>query len=308
MTAILFTLWHGSLAGVPAELLTGLLLGYVAFAFDSVYAAITYHTVYNTALVLVNVYAAAAPVTAEEEALLAASTFEAVGGWPGVLALAFYTALLIWAMRGFLRVAEHRRRMRGIRAVPAGRGNAAGRGKAGAGRGRADHGRHLRAGHRCAALGRRGMNAVVLCVGRLKEPWQRAGVEEYLKRLSRYGKYSVEQVDDAPDSLGARALEKRGRGAFEAHSSRRPRGGAVRGGRGPDSPGLAQCLRRWAALGSRTVLVIGGSNGLSAAVLARADEKVSFSRLTFPHGLMRVILLEQLYRAERILAGEPYHK
>ena len=69
---------------------------------------------------LVNVYAAAAPVTAEEEALLAASTFEAVGGWPGVLALAFYTALLIWAMRGFLRVTEHSRRMHGIRAVPPG--------------------------------------------------------------------------------------------------------------------------------------------------------------------------------------------
>ena len=67
-------------------------------------------------------------------------------------------------------------------------------------------------------------------------------------------------------------------------------------------------MRRWAALGARTVLVIGGSNGLSAAVLARADETVSFSRLTFPHGLMRVILLEQLYRGERILAGEPYHK
>ena len=121
MTAILFTLWHGSLAGMPAELLTGLLLGYVAFAFDSVYAAITYHTVYNTALVLINVYAAAAPVTAEEEALLAASTFEAAGGWPGVFALVFYTALLIWAMRGFLRVVEHRRRMRGIRALPAGK-------------------------------------------------------------------------------------------------------------------------------------------------------------------------------------------
>ena len=120
------------------------------------------------------------------------------------------------------------------------------------------------------------MNAVVLCVGRLKEPWQRAGVEEYLKRLSRYGKYSVEQVDDAPDSLGVRALEKEG----EALLKRIRPGDHVVAlcveAEAPDSPGLAQCLRRWAALGSRTVLVIGGSNGLSAAVLARADEKVSF--------------------------------
>ena len=122
------------------------------------------------------------------------------------------------------------------------------------------------------------MNAVVLCVGRLKEPWQRAGVEEYLKRLSRYGKYSVEQVDDAPDSLGARALEKEG----EALLKRIRPGDHVVAlcveAEAPDSPGLAQCLRRWAALGSRTVLVIGGSNGLSAAVLARADEKA----LLFP--------------------------
>ena len=148
------------------------------------------------------------------------------------------------------------------------------------------------------------MNAVVLCVGRLKEPWQRAGVEEYLKRLSRYGKYSVEQVDE----LRIEELEKEGDALLKRI---RPGDHVVAlcvEAEAPDSPGLAQCLRRWAALGSRTVLVIGGSNGLSAAVLARADEKLSFSRLTFPHGLMRVILLEQLYRAERILAGEPYHK
>ena len=152
------------------------------------------------------------------------------------------------------------------------------------------------------------MNAVVLCVGRLREPWQRAGVEEYLKRLSRYGKYAVEQVDDAPDSLGARALEKEGEAILRRLRPGDPVVALCVEAEAPDSPGLARCLRRWAALGSRTVLVIGGSNGLSAAVLARADEKLSFSRLTFPHGLMRVILLEQLYRAERILAGEPYHK
>lgn len=120
LTAILFTLWHGSLAGMPAELFTGLMLGYVAFAFDSVYAAIAYHTVHNAALVLINVYAAGAEVSAAEEALLAQGTFAALGGWPGVLSLLFYVALLLWAMRGFLRVVEHSRRMRGVRAVAAG--------------------------------------------------------------------------------------------------------------------------------------------------------------------------------------------
>ena len=152
------------------------------------------------------------------------------------------------------------------------------------------------------------MNALILCVGRLKEPWQRAGVEEYLKRLSRYGKYAVEQVDDAPDSLGRRAVEREG----EALLRRIRPGDHVVAlcveARAPDSPGLAALVDDWERRGARTVLVIGGSNGLSEAVLARADERLSFSNLTFPHGLMRVILLEQLYRAERIRAGEPYHK
>ena len=76
----------------------------------------------------------------------------------------------------------------------------------------------------------------------------------------------------------------------------------------PDSVALSGKLEAWSRDGRRLVLVIGGSLGLSEAVLARADERLSFSNLTFPHGLMRVILLEQLYRAERIRTGERYHK
>ena len=152
------------------------------------------------------------------------------------------------------------------------------------------------------------MNAVVLCVGRLKESWQRAGVEEYLKRLSRYGKYSVEQVDDAPDSLGARAIEREG----EALLKRIRPGDHVVAlcveAPAPDSPGLANSMRRWAALGARTVLVIGGSLGLHECVLKRAQFRLSFSAMTFPHQLCRVILLEQVYRGYRILRNQPYHK
>ena len=156
------------------------------------------------------------------------------------------------------------------------------------------------------------MNAVILCVGALKEAWQRDGCREYLKRLSRYGKYVVEQIDDAPDgrseALLRQAVEREGEAL-----RRRVRPGdwvvclCVKAG-APDSEGLAARLGNWAMTGRRLVLVIGGSNGLSDAVLRRADETVSFSNLTFPHGLMRVILLEQLYRAEKILAGEKYHK
>ena len=76
----------------------------------------------------------------------------------------------------------------------------------------------------------------------------------------------------------------------------------------PDSVGLAEKMAQWQMGGRRVAFVIGGSLGLGEAVLARANERLSFSRLTFPHPLMRVILLEQLYRGERINAGERYHK
>ena len=158
------------------------------------------------------------------------------------------------------------------------------------------------------------MNATILCVGKLKEKWQQAGCEEYLKRLSRYGKYEIIQVDDErepdrPSEAQLTQIKEREGAALMRHIRPTDRVIAlciVAGA--PDSVALSKKLTGWSGDGRRNVFVIGGSNGLSDAVLARADEKLSFSNLTFPHGLMRVILLEQLYRAERIRTGEPYHK
>ena len=158
------------------------------------------------------------------------------------------------------------------------------------------------------------MNAAIYCVGKLKENWQREGCAEYLKRLSRYGKYEIVQVDDLrePDNASPAQIRQIVDKEGQALLSRiRPNDRVVAlciQAKAPDSLGLAAQVKKWSAGGQRVAFVIGGSNGLSDAVLARADERLSFSNLTFPHGLMRVILLEQLYRAERICAGEKYHK
>lgn len=158
------------------------------------------------------------------------------------------------------------------------------------------------------------MNATILCVGKLKEKWQREGCDEYLKRLSRYGKYEVVQVDDErepehPSPAQIEQIKEREGAALLRHVKPADRVIALCiVAEAPDSVALSRKLAAWSGDGRRNVFVIGGSNGLSSAVLARADAKLSFSNLTFPHGLMRVILLEQLYRAERIRTGEPYHK
>jgi len=158
------------------------------------------------------------------------------------------------------------------------------------------------------------MNAVILCVGKLKEKWQADGCSEYLKRLSRYGKYEVVAVDDlrepenASPALIRQIMEKEGKALL---ARIRPTDRVIamcNKAKAPDSMGLSELMQQWSMDGRRNVFIIGGSNGLSDEVIARADAKLSFSNLTFPHGLMRVILLEQLYRAERIRTGEKYHK
>ena len=158
------------------------------------------------------------------------------------------------------------------------------------------------------------MNGTILCVGKLKEKWQQQGCDEYLKRLSRYGKYEIVAVDDVKDpdrpdeALIRRNMDWEGQALLKhIRPTDRVICLCIRA-EAPDSVALSEKLSAWSGDGRRSVFVIGGSNGLSDAVLARADARLSFSNLTFPHGLMRVILLEQLYRAERIRTGEPYHK
>lgn len=158
------------------------------------------------------------------------------------------------------------------------------------------------------------VNACILCVGKLKEKWQQEGCAEYLKRLSRYGRYEIVQIDDLrePDNASPaqirQIIDREGKNLL---ARIRPNDRVIAlciQAKAPDSVGLSKLMQDWSVDGRRNVFVIGGSNGLSDELLERADARLSFSNLTFPHGLMRVILLEQLYRAERIRTGERYHK
>ena len=158
------------------------------------------------------------------------------------------------------------------------------------------------------------MSTVILCVGKMKEKPHREMADEYLKRLSRFGKFEEIEVPDLPENTGSSALEEQVKAREgEALLSRIRTGDRVIAltipGKKTDSLGLARHLQELRVSGvSRIVFVIGGSLGLGNNLLARADEEMSMSPMTFPHQLARVMLLEQLYRAEKIIAGERYHK
>ena len=158
------------------------------------------------------------------------------------------------------------------------------------------------------------MSTIVLSVGKLKEKPYREMADEYLKRLSRFGKYEEIELPDLPEGGGSAALEEQVKTKEgEAILSRIKPGDHVIAltipGKQTDSPALAKHLQELRANGAgRIVFVIGGSLGLGKNVLERADEEMSMSKMTFPHQLARVMLLEQLYRSEMILSGGRYHK
>lgn len=159
------------------------------------------------------------------------------------------------------------------------------------------------------------MSVAVLGVGRLRERFYREAADEYIKRLGRYLSLEEVEIPDRPEprrpseALEKRVVEEEGAGLL---ARIRPGDYVIAlciEGRACGSEHFAQKLEAHKLDGtSRVVFVIGGSLGLSRAVRERAQERFSFSPMTFPHQLARVMLLEQLYRACKLNAGERYHK
>ena len=159
------------------------------------------------------------------------------------------------------------------------------------------------------------MKITVVCVGKIKEKYFTDAIAEYSKRLSKYCKLEIKEVQDekTPDGIGEAAEEQIRKTEGERILKTIPDGAyvillAIRG-KQLTSPELSEEIERLNVRGvNHIVFVIGGSLGTSAEVYSRADLELSFSKMTFPHQLMRVVLLEQIYRAFRILRNEPYHK
>ncbi|MFU0789741.1 MAG: 23S rRNA (pseudouridine(1915)-N(3))-methyltransferase RlmH [Virgibacillus proomii] len=159
------------------------------------------------------------------------------------------------------------------------------------------------------------MKITIVSVGKLKEKYLKQGIQEYLKRLSTYAKVKIIEVADekAPENLSEAQMlvvkQKEGeRILSNIHSDTYVITLEITG-KILSSEQFASKLDELATYGkSKIAFVIGGSLGISADVQKRSDLALSFSKMTFPHQVMRFILLEQVYRAFRINRGEPYHK
>jgi 23S rRNA (pseudouridine1915-N3)-methyltransferase len=159
------------------------------------------------------------------------------------------------------------------------------------------------------------VNISIVSVGKLKEKYLKLGIDEFTKRLTVYAKIELVEVPDekAPEQLSELEMEqvkqKEGEKILAKISPDTYVIALAIDGKMKSSEELADSIDKLATYGkSKIAFVIGGSLGLSKEVLQRADEKLSFSKMTFPHQMMKLILLEQVYRAFRINRGEPYHK
>lgn len=159
------------------------------------------------------------------------------------------------------------------------------------------------------------MNITFVTVGKIKEKFFRDAIAEYQKRLSKYCKLDIIEVADektperVSDIVEDQIRQKEAERILKNIKESAYCIALAIDGKKRDSVNLADHIERLGLGGkSSLVFVIGGSLGLHSSVLERADETLSFSDMTFPHQLMRVILIEQIYRCYRIINGQPYHK
>ena len=159
------------------------------------------------------------------------------------------------------------------------------------------------------------MKITCVVVGKIKEKYFTDAIKEYSKRLSRYCKLEIVELadektpDGASEAEEAAIREKEGERILKALKDDAYVIALAIEGKMLGSEELAEKIEKLGVGGvSQIVFVIGGSLGLSSQVMKRADYALSFSRMTFPHQLMRVVLLEQIYRSYRIMNHQPYHK
>ncbi len=159
------------------------------------------------------------------------------------------------------------------------------------------------------------MKITIISVGKLKEKYLKQGIQEYLKRLSAYANVNIVEVVDekAPENMSEAEVlavkQKEGERILRAITADTYVITLEIEGKMLTSEELAAKMDQLATYGkSKIAFVIGGSIGISEKVRKRSDFALSFSKMTFPHQLMRLVLVEQVYRGFRILRGEPYHK
>lgn len=159
------------------------------------------------------------------------------------------------------------------------------------------------------------MQISIIAVGKLKEDYFKRAMDEYLKRLSPFAKTNILEISEGkspalPSSAQIYQIKaEEGKGILEAIPAKAYHFALAIEGKALSSPGFAENLAALALAGhSHLTFSIGGSWGLSDEVLRKADYLLSFGKMTFPHQLMRVILVEQIYRGYKINSGSAYHK
>lgn len=159
------------------------------------------------------------------------------------------------------------------------------------------------------------MNINIIAVGKIKEKYIQQGIDEFRKRLTRYCSLDIIEVSDekAPENLSDKEIEIVKQKEGDRILQKIPQNSYVISlaieGKELSSVELSNTIENLMVQGINDItFIIGGSLGLSKEVLNRSNFKLSFSKMTFPHQMMRLILLEQIYRGFRIMKGEPYHK